>query len=170
MTRHCVSTAVALAIVCAVARPVISQTRDRTALAGLEGVGIIVEKVADAAGIHGLTRTALLIDAELALGQAGIRVLPMTEYLDAPSAPYLHINLDATATPTAGLFAYAIDVQLRQDVLSAIVADTELYDVVTWRVRQDVRTVEANQLREVRAQVRELVAAFVADYGAANTK
>ncbi len=145
-----------------------AQTKDRTSLRGLAGVGIIVEKLGGDAGRFALNRTALRVDTEVALSNAGIRVLSMQEYLDVPAGPYLHLNVKTVEAPTAGLHAYTINVDLKQDVLSFITSDTILYEATTWASAPMVGTIASSELVTLRELVKEIVAEFIADFLAAN--
>lgn len=155
-------------IACLGVSAVSAQTMDRTSLRGLAGVGIIVEKIGGDAGRFGLNRTALRVDAEIALRQAGVRVLSMQEYLDVPAGPYLHLTVKTAEAPVPGLHAYTINVDLKQDVLSSITPDTILYEATTWASPPILGTVASTELRTVRELVKEVVAGFVADFVAAN--
>jgi len=150
------------------ADPLAAQPTDRTSLRGLAGVGIIVEPIGGDAGRFGLNRTALRIDTEIKLKEAGIRALSMEEYLDVPAGPYLHLNVKTIEAGTPGTHAYTINVDLRQDVLSSILPDTILYEATTWASAPILGTIASTELSTLRARVQEVVDLFVADFVAAN--
>ncbi|MBZ4372930.1 hypothetical protein [Corallococcus sp. AS-1-6] len=63
-------------------------------LAGLPGLGILVEKIPINAGV---TRADVVVMAELALRRAGIRVLTDEEVVKSVASAYLHIAVDVGA-------------------------------------------------------------------------
>lgn len=150
------------------AAPALGQHRDRTSLRGLEGVAVIVEPVIDDGGLYGLHRTGVRADAEYILRQAGIRLLSREEYLDIPAAPYLHIDVTLVPDAEHAHYAYSITVELKQDVLSALIPDTVLYDTITWQAEPLVGSLDAEGLRGVRDMTEALVQQFADDFVAAN--
>src|SRR5438093_397093 len=86
----------------------------RKTLVGLTGVYVSVEHIPDEMQRDGLDTTQIQTDVELKLRQAGITVLTRQEWLSTAAAPLLYFNVQAITN--SNLYAFSVDVQLRQRV------------------------------------------------------
>ena len=141
---------------------------ERRTLAGLTGVEVVVEPMDPAAEKDGLTTSTLRTDVELKLRQAGIRVLTSDERLAAPGMPYLYLRV-GTIKDEEGLYAYDIDLELKQEVRLTRNPALSLM-ATTWRVAGWVGTIGSRNLSKVRERVRDTVDQFINAYLAANPK
>src|SRR5262249_45458347 len=90
----------------------------RGSLRGLKGIGVVVEALQPGTENDGLTQSQLRTDVELALRQAGIRVLSQEESLAEPGSPYLYINLNTIKSEVLSVFSsylFSLQLSLRQD-------------------------------------------------------
>ena len=162
----------ALAFMLVHVSPALSDSpRQRATLAGLTGVGVVVEDMDPAAEKDGLTESTLQIEVELKLRQAGIRVLTSDERRAAPGNPYLYLRVGTfkNAQSDMGLYAFVVNLQLMQEVrLTRNPAITSL--AITWDAEGWVGIVGSRKLSQVRERVRDVVDEFLNAYLAANPK
>ena len=89
----------------------------RATLAGLQGVGVIVEdlqpNVAKYAAKFGITRTQILRDVEQRLREGGVRMVAGDDWLNMPGRPILYVNINTHETEKYW-YAYDIRLELRQ--------------------------------------------------------
>jgi len=140
---------------------------ERETLAGLTGVGVLVEEMNPDAEKDGLARSTLQTDVELKLRQAGIRVLSKDEWLAAPGRPSLYLNVNTFSR--TGLYAYCILLKVKQRVTLIRNLATTSWGT-TWDSRGFMGTVGADNLHTVRDDVRDQVDQFINAYLAANPK
>lgn len=141
---------------------------ERATLAGLAGIHVRVQDLDLDAERQGLTKAALQTQVELTLRRAGIRVLTVAEWLAAPGVPRLDLHVTTQPTQRGDLYAYSIDLRLRQDV--TLLRDPAIRSEATTWFRGAMGTVGppsrlATWLRE---RVRDTVDEFINDYLAAN--
>src|SRR5713226_9100936 len=91
----------------------------RATLKGLQGVRVVVEKMAPEEERAGLAQATLQTDVELKLRQAGIRVLSETEWDATPGRPwlYLQVGTHAPRQERSELSAFSIRLELSQRVV-----------------------------------------------------
>lgn len=141
----------------------------RATLAGLQGVGVIVEdlqpNVAKYAAKFGLTRTQVLRDVEQRLREGGVRMVAGDDWLNVPGRPVLYVNINTHETEKYW-YAYDVKVELRQ--LATLDANPRLKTLATtWSMNM---TGQANigTLHAIRGDADVLVRKFVKAYRAAN--
>ena len=83
-------------------------------LAGLKGIGVVVEDLAPDAVQEGFSAQLVLADVEQKLRAAGIKVLTEAELMKAAGMPYLYINIFTFKDEE--LYAYHITLELTQMV------------------------------------------------------
>jgi len=141
-------------------------------LKGLRGVYVAVKRLDPEAERDGLFKASLQTDVELKLRQSGIRVLTQEELFAAPGKPLLYVNvhlLPNSDPPSIGLYAYAIIVELYQEV--RLQRDgSVVVPAATWRAPRVVGTVGASKLAGIRGTVKDLTDQFINAYLAANPK
>lgn len=133
---------------------------------GLIGVHVIVQQPSEEAEKDGLTKASIQTDVEVKLRVAGIRVLTREETLKAPGSPYIYVNVDAMRNSSFPFYAYNIRVELFQEVES-VVRPGVMISSITWQNTR-VGTVGANNLRQVRDDLKDDVDRFVNDWLTAN--
>ena len=141
---------------------------DRSTLAGLEGVLVLIEPLKPDAKKHGLTEAALETDVELRLRQYGIKVVSEQERLLQAGRPYLYVNVNAMIKEDLGTFAVSVEVALYQNVRLERDPTIEIA-AATWE-RSEIVTGGLVNLPRVRDIVKDLVDKFINDYLAANPK
>lgn len=143
----------------------------RGSLRGLNGVGVVVESLQSDVERDGLTRSLIRTDTELALRQAGIRVLSEEESLNEPGSPYLYVNLSTVKSAVLYAFTsylYSLQISLRQDVTLTRDTNTKV-SAMTWHTSV-LGSVDATKLENIRKTLRDSLNKFINDYLAANPK
>ena len=169
-TSLCWLLAVTILVVPFLATPASSDDEfDRKSLVGLKGVGVVIEQVSSEAEKDGLSRSTLQTDVELKLRQAGILVLTEDDRLTTPGAPYLYLNAN-TLKLQSGLYAYDVELFLKQDVFLTRAPKMRITGATTWEASGVTGAVSPNSLGRLREKVRDLVDEFVNAYLAANPK
>jgi len=160
----------ALAFMLVHVSPALSDTpRERATLAGLAGVGVVVEPMTPAAEKDGLTTSTLQTAIELKLRQEGIRVLTSGERLVAPGNPYLYLRVGTMKSDEVEVYVYTITLELLQEVrLSRNPAITSW--AATWSAPGKIGIIGFRKLPSVRESVRGIVDQFLNAYLAANPK
>ena len=160
----------ALAFMLVHVSPALSDSpRRRATLAGLTGVGVVVEAMDPDAEKDGLTTSTLRTEVELKLRQAAIRVLTEAERAVAPGSPFLYLRVATMKSDGVGLYAVDIDLELTQEVrLTRNPAIISL--ATTWSAPGWVVIIGSRNLSKVRETVRDVVDQFLNDYLAANPK
>jgi len=135
----------------------------RFSLRGIPGVYVAVQPFAPEIEKNGLTAAQLRSDTELRLRAAGIGVLSRDEWSKTKGGPVCYVEVDIvndillSQALKADLYAYAITVELNQDVL--LVRDTGIQTLSpTWSGSYLGIT---NSLPRIRDKVRDLVEKFV---------
>jgi hypothetical protein len=142
----------------------------RATLRGLPGVGVFVTigNTSPEVAKFGLTETRVRTETELHLRRAGIKILTHEQAEKVPGKPHLAVDVNAIKTE-AGLYAFDLDVQLRQDVALQRRPTIKL-TAPTWSV-SGVATVGESRLRGfVNEAVGDLVDQFCNAYLAMNPK
>lgn len=143
----------------------------RGSLRGLKGVGVVVEALQPEAEREGLTKSQLRTDVELALRQAGIRVLSEEESLAEPGGPYLYINLNTVKSEVLYAFvsySFSLQISLRQD--ATLTRDPSIkVNAMTWQTSV-LGSVSAANLQDLRKTLRDSLDQFINDYLAVNPK
>jgi hypothetical protein len=85
-------------------------------LKGLEGVYVIAEISAPDFVKVGLSKDLLQRDVEMRLQTAGIKVLTLAEWLEAPGVPWLLVRLYGGKVEYHPLYHFSIGIQLWQNV------------------------------------------------------
>ena len=143
---------------------------ERSSLRGLQGVMVLVAPLGPAVERFGLTREAILTDAELQLRQYGVKVLSADEYRRTPGHPGLLIVLNVLGADDKQDYPLAVNmsVTLNQDV--ALIRDPAMCcEAPTW-AQVNVALSGRASLGQVRESVRDMVASFINDYLAVNPK
>lgn len=143
---------------------------ERASLAGLEGVYVRVGQTDADAERQGLTQSALHKAVELRLRRAGIRVLTVAEWLEAPGGAHLDLHVTTQRTRRGDLYAYSIDLMLRQE--ATLVRDPAIIATSTTWFRGAVGTVgpPSRLATWLHRRVRDKVDEFVNDYLAVNPR
>lgn len=162
-------TALAL-VVAPVASAEAQSVLERASLAGLAGVFLRVGPTDPDAEREGLTQSGLHKAVELRLRQAGIRVMTAGEWLEAPGGPHLDLHVTTQPTRRGDLYAYSIDLMLRQE--ATLVRNPAIVATSTTWFRGAVGTVgPASRLATwLHRRVREKVDEFINDYLTVNPK
>jgi hypothetical protein len=138
--------------------------QSRVSLAGIKGVGVVVEDLSQNAEQEGFTTQLVQADVEQKLRAAGIRVLTDDALMKTPGMPYLYVNIFTFRD--AELYAYHITLELRQMV--SLVRKTGVKQSVgTWKVSCG-GTVGAKKLIDLRTFVLDDVSQFISAYKSVN--
>src|SRR2546426_12771316 len=141
----------------AMVSPLVGQGDDeytRKTLAGLAGLFVSVEHIADEVQRDGLDTTQIRTDVELKVRQAGITVLTQQEWLSTAAAPYLYVNVQVLKNP-AKFYAFSADVELLQRV--TLVRNPAMSILAaTWSATGTIGTVGSQKLASLRDNVRDL--------------
>ncbi len=106
---------IGVVVVCALVKlEALALSDDTKRLRGLNGVGVVVEKIAPQVEREGLSQTQLRTDMEVKLRLAGIRVLSEQETSRMPSQPLLYLNVSIVKTQAG--YVFAIRVALEEKV------------------------------------------------------
>ena len=139
---------------------------NRQSLKGLKGVYVLVESLQPGAERDGLNKTSIQTDVELKLRQAGIMVLTEAESFETPGAPHLYINLN---TRSGSVYAFSINVRLRQTVRLDRDPSMQLSAVTTWS-EEALGIIGRDNLREIRDYIKDYVDQFINAYLSVNPK
>jgi hypothetical protein len=85
-------------------------------MTGLKGVGISVEKIDLKAALGGLNEKKIRERVEGILKTAGIPVLSESHMQKNPDAPYIYVTVNTYYNDRAVLYAFHVQVSLRQNV------------------------------------------------------
>jgi hypothetical protein len=141
----------------------------RDTLRGLREVSVLVEYLPDDVEREGLSREHLKRDIEGRLGQAGLRVLTISEIANSPGAPYLYVAVYPITTPSVNFNAYAIGLTLKQLVHLSRDPTTEFF-ATTWEGSAPPSSLSAPRVPDIRARILDAVGRFLIDYQAMNLK
>lgn len=141
--------------------------RERSALAGLEGVRLTVHLPEDLAERDGSGRMVTQRSAERRLREAGIPLLGAEEWVQRPGRPELHLTLRLVRHPL-GVCVLSADLELVQDVRLEVDPSRRVR-AVTWTATRGPGLVGEYALRGALDEVDRLLASFVEHYRAINT-
>jgi len=136
----------------------------RESLQELEGVRLLIEVGKGS----GLEETTLQTTAEQRLTAAGIPLLDHDAWLATPGGQYLYVHVDALRPDTGDICAYALRVELRQDVLLARAPTLKTHGATTWHSTRIGIAPKAEAGDRIRQSAIGLIDEFTADYRAAN--
>jgi hypothetical protein len=135
----------------------------RSSLRGIPGVYVAVQPLTPEIEKNGLTAAQLKVDTELRLRTAGIGILSRQEWSKTKGGPVCYVEVDIvndillSQALKADLYAYAITVELNQDVI--LLRDTSIQTLSpTWSGSYLGIT---NSLPRIRDKVRDMVEKFV---------
>jgi hypothetical protein len=136
-------------------------TKGRDTLVGLDSIGVAIENLDLAALEAGLSPDHLQTDVELKLRLAGIKV--------SAGEPYLYVQVGTVKSPSAPIYAVAINVELDQKVFLA--RDPNIVTIgTTWHSGKVVYASKDKFVEGVRGRIRDLVDEFINDFLAANPR
>ena len=141
----------------------------RDTLRGLREISVLVEYLPDDVEREGLSREHLTRDIEVRLGQAGLRVLTISEIANSPGAPYLYVAVYPIAAPSANFNAYAIGLTLKQLVHLSRNPTTEFF-ATTWEGPAPPSSLSAPRVLDIRTRILDAVGRVLIDYQAVNLK
>jgi len=140
---------------------------DERSLAGLNGVGLVVEGGnPEQAGLSGADIKA---DAESMLQLSGIRILTKAELLKTPGAPYLYVNVNVVGKRD-GMLSYAVSVELNQTVQLTRDQRIMIVGATTWRDGAAGISEASKASDNILDEEGEEIGAFAEAYSAANPK
>ena len=147
----------------------IDAVSNRATLRGLQGVGVLVEKLPPEVESQGLSRDQLQKEVESKLEKAGIKVLTREEAFNAAGEPFLYINLNVNIAKTeSDIYPYGIDMLLIQKV--SLLRDPKLTSyAITWSTG-GVGSIAKPILSQLRESVEAMVDVFIKAYLAENPK
>ena len=164
----------ALILLCIIATTVEGLAADddelsRETLKGLQGVYVIIEYMVPVAEKDGLTKDLLQTDVELQLRKSGIKVLTKEEWTKTPWMPYLYVRVSLFKKEGLQLYAFFIEVKLRQAVYLKRNPDistlTETWDTAF------IGTVGVSKMKTgIRDSLKDKVDEFINAYLAVNPK
>jgi hypothetical protein len=137
-----------------------------SSLAGLNGVGVVIEDIDPAIEREGFTAGQIQKDVEEKLRAAGIKILSEAELTKSPGMPYLYVNIFTFRDED--IYAYHITLELKQ-MVSLVRKPAVKQSVATWKISGG-GTVGALKLATIRTAVGEYINAFIKAYFAANPK
>jgi len=142
---------------------------NQATLRGLQGVGVLVEKLPAEVEKEGLNRLQLQLEVESKLRMAGIKVLTREEVFRTPGEPHLYINVNVNVAKTeSDIYPYSIDMLLIQQV--SLLRDPNLTTfAVTWS-KGGVGSIGKTILSQLQEYVREMVDIFIKAYSEENPK
>jgi len=135
-----------------------------SSLAGITGMGLVIEDLVPTVEQEGLTAGQILKDVEQKLRGAGIKILSDDELAKTPGLPYLYVNI--FTFKDEDIYAYHITLELKQ-MVSLVRKPAVKQSVGTWKISGG-GTVGALKLAHIRAIVAEYTDAFIKAYRAAN--
>jgi hypothetical protein len=133
---------------------------DRKTLAGLPGVGVVLEEVKPP-----LDTSTIQTDVELRLRRAGIRVLSEEERQKTTGGPYLYVQVThiGAVAPWGNIVAYSLNVELKQNVFLERTYEAAVGST-TWSVSSVAIVGRNNLVKGVREAVRDHVDKFINTY------
>jgi hypothetical protein len=135
----------------------------RDTLKQLPGIELLVEPIEPEFERAGLTTNAVGRAVDARLRAAKIVVYSSQSENPSPAKPYLYVQVSGLEVGQQG-FALALQVQLRQTVLSPV-TNSSIVNAMTWD-RQTVVFAPPNEAAAVVPEIESLVAAFVKDWTA----
>jgi hypothetical protein len=142
---------------------------DKESLAGLTGVGLIIEPLPELNDSDSLSEAELREEIERRLLGAGINILSKDELRQAPGYPLLDISLQAHQIPRQdAVCTFSIAVELQQIVTLQRSEPAEAF-ATTWNSRS-MGSVASDCLDSLRSNVLDHVDRFVHDWLSVNQK
>lgn len=141
-----------------------SDKQGNSSLAGLKGVGVVVEDLAPDAVQEGFTVQLIQSDVEQKLRAGGIRILTEKELMKASGMPYLYLNIFTFKDDE--LYAYHITLELKQ-MVSLVRKPGISLSSSTWKARVG-GTVGVKKISELRSIAMDEADQFVRAWKAAN--
>jgi len=147
----------------------IDAVSNRATLRGLQGVGVLVEKLPTEVESQGLNRDQLQKEVESRLQKEGIKVLTKEEAFNTPGEPFLYININVNIAKTeSDIYPYGIDMLLIQRV--SLLRDPKLASyAITWSTG-GVGSIAKPILSQLRESVQAMVDVFIKAYLAENPR
>jgi hypothetical protein len=143
---------------------------DKETLRGIQGVTVLVESIRPEIERDGLTQSQIIVDVELRLRRAGVRVLTREEGLQVKGEPLLYVNLNVIKAGFGNeMYIYSVSLQLDQDVWLARADQPVKARGRTWETGS-VGVVGSRRLQSVREEVSDMIDKFLNDFLAANPK
>ena len=143
--------------------------KQRDVLAGLQGMGVVVEKLDDGSKEAGLTREQIQTDVELKLRLAGIKVLSREKYGTMKSGAYLYVQVNAIKMRNFLACSCNVSVSLIEIVHLARDPAISVY-AETWNKNCIIIAGSATIGEAAQKVIKNLVDMFINDYLATNTK
>lgn len=153
--------------ICGIAWSLTRNRLERNSLAGLEGVGVVVEQVRSEARKYGLSREQLQSEVEDHLQRGGIKVFSEEERLRSPGRVHLYVTVIPLIREKQSVCAVGYDVSLRQEVQLARDESKECV-AATWQRCAVSLTGTRVLCGAVKANLGLYLDEFVRDYLAAN--
>jgi len=135
-------------------------------LAGLQGVGVIVEAFQPEAKKLGLTEQVFHKLAESRLRQYGVRVLTGQQQLQTPGRSYLHVGITPVIIEDVNSVAVSVTVKINE-LVTLWRNPTTVVMATTWDTSQ-VMLLEKDNLNVIKETTRDLIDEFINAYLAAN--
>jgi len=154
-------------VICAISWCFARERLERNSLAGLEGVGVVVEQLRSEARKYGLTREQLQSEVEDHLRRSGIKVFSEEERLRSPGRAHLYVTVIPLIREKQSVCAVGYDVSLRQEVQLARDESKECV-AATWQRCAVSLTGTRVLCGAVKANLGLYLNEFVRDYLAAN--
>ena len=141
-------------------------TEPHEILAGLQGVGVIVEAFQPEAKKYGLTEQVFRKLTESRLRQYGVRVLTGQQQLQTPGRSYLHVSITPVIIEDVNFVAVSVSIKLNE--LTTLWRNpATVVMVTTWDTGQ-VMLLEKENLDIVKEATQNLIDEFINAYLAAN--
>jgi hypothetical protein len=141
-----------------------SDRQGRASLAGIKGIGVVIEDLAPDASQEGFSTQLVQADVEQKLRSAGIKVLSEEELIKTSGMPYLYINIFTFKDDEQ--FAYHITLELKQ--MAALIRKPGIkLSASTWKTRVG-GTVGIKKVTELRSVVKDETDQFTSAWKAVN--
>ena len=142
---------------------------DKDSLAGLPGVGLIIEPVPDLEHSDGLNETELREEIERRFREAGVGILSKDDLRQAPGYPLLDVSVQAHEIPGQDrVCAFSVAVEVQQIVTLQRSADAEAFST-TWSSRS-FGSVTTDGLGALQGNVLDHIDHFINDWLSVNPK
>ncbi len=142
----------------------------RNTLCGLQGVAVVVESLKPEVERLGLARDALQTDVELQLRRSGIKVLSRQQQLATLGSPYLYVQVTVQGADDDKQPLLAVNTEVMCSQIVILRRDPTIRSVaITW-IDGTLGIIGRANLAQVRDSVKDVVARFVNDYLAMNSR
>jgi hypothetical protein len=135
---------------------------DRATLKGIKQMAVLVEDMSPDLAQDGLIKSQIRTDVESRLRQSGITVVPS-------SPDFLYVRVSTWKLPNSPVYAVAITVEFRQQIILARDPTIPVASAATWGV-DALGAFGSERLREVRPHVIDNVDKFIGAYLEQNPK